>query len=70
MQWHLVFDDKTLDYIGSVLGQRPYAEVAPVLQNIGQQVAAQQSKGAPTGPQEPRQEALNGAQAIPASPAH
>jgi hypothetical protein len=41
----LVLDSKTLDYLANVLGQRPYAEVAPVLQNIAQQVQLQQAKG-------------------------
>lgn len=60
----LQFDSKTLDYIANVLGQRPYAEVAPVLANISQQVAAQQSKGPLAGPQE----ALNGSGATEAPP--
>ncbi len=63
---HLVFDSKTLDYIANVLGQRPYAEVAQVLQNIATQVAQQQSKGPLAGPQE----TLNGSGATEASPAH
>lgn len=46
MQLHLDFDPKTLDYIANVLGQRPYAEVAPVLQNIATQVAGQQRAAA------------------------
>lgn len=37
----LVFDAKTLDYIANVLSQRPYAEVAQVLQNIANQVKLQ-----------------------------
>jgi hypothetical protein len=62
---HLVFDAKTLDYIATVLGQRPYAEVAPVLANISQQIAAQQqSKGPLAGPQE----ALNGSGATETPP--
>lgn len=58
----LVFDSKTLDYIATVLGQRPYAEVAGVLQSIAQQVAAQQ-KGPSVGP-----DSLNGG-AAPNGPA-
>ena len=41
----LVFEPKTLDYIANVLGQRPYAEVAPVLQLIANQVKAQGNPG-------------------------
>ena len=53
---HLVLDSKMLDYIANVLGQRPYAEVQPVLAEIGRQVAQQQSKGPLAGPPE----SLNG----------
>jgi hypothetical protein len=63
-QLQLAFDSKTLDYIVNVLAQRPYGEVAPVLANISQQIAAQQSKGPLAGPQE----ALNGSGATEASP--
>lgn len=35
------FDPKTLDYVCNVLGQRPYLEAAPVLNNIAQQVQNQ-----------------------------
>lgn len=35
----LRFDSKTLDYIANVLGQRPFAEVQPVLVDISRQVA-------------------------------
>jgi hypothetical protein len=66
----LVLDSKTLDYLANVLGQRPYAEVAPVLQNIAQQVQLQQAKGPLTGPQEKAPEALNGGVATEASPTH
>jgi hypothetical protein len=37
----LTLDSKTLDYIANVLGQRPYSEVAAVLQSIAVQVQAQ-----------------------------
>jgi hypothetical protein len=66
----LVLDSKTLDYLANVLGQRPYAEVAPVLQNIAQQVQLQQAKGPLTGPQEKAPEALNGGVATETSPSH
>jgi hypothetical protein len=67
----LTLDSKTLDYVANVLGQRPYAEVAPVLQNIAQQVQLQQqAKGPLTGPQEKAPEALNGGAATEASPTH
>jgi hypothetical protein len=66
----LVLDSKTLDYLANVLGQRPYAEVAPVLQNIAQQVQLQQAKGPLTGPQETAPEALNGGVATETSPSH
>jgi hypothetical protein len=46
MQLHLDFDPKTLDYIANVLGQRPYAEVHQVLQNIAVQVQGQQRAAA------------------------
>lgn len=50
----LRFDQKRVDYIVNVLAQRPYAEVAETLQDIGRQVshqhlAAQQPQ---QGPQE------------------
>lgn len=38
----LRFDSQRLDYIATVLAQRPYAEVAPVLADIQQQIAEQQ----------------------------
>lgn len=41
-----------MDKVANALGQRPYVEVAQLLQNIAQQITAQQSKGALTGPQE------------------
>jgi hypothetical protein len=66
----LVLDSKTLDYLANVLGQRPYAEVAPVLQNIAQQVQLQQAKGPLTGPQEKAPEALTGGVATETSPSH
>lgn len=45
----LTLDSKTLDYIANVLGTRPYAEVAGVLQSIAVQVAAQRGPS-PVGP--------------------
>jgi hypothetical protein len=42
MAHNLSFDDKELDYLANVLAQRPYAEVAPLLAKIQQQVAEQQ----------------------------
>jgi hypothetical protein len=38
----LRFDARTLDYLVNVLAQRPYAEAAPVIDNIRQQVAQAQ----------------------------
>lgn len=46
MQLHLDFDPKTLDYIANVLGQRPWAEVNPVMVNITTQVQGQQRAAA------------------------
>lgn len=39
---HLTFTPQRLDYIANVLGQRPWAEVAPILADIQQQIAQQQ----------------------------
>ena len=39
----LTLDAKTLDYIANVLGQRPYTEVATVLNTIATQVQQQRS---------------------------
>lgn len=36
------FTAKTLDYVINVLAQRPFAEVQSILNDIGQQVNAQQ----------------------------
>jgi hypothetical protein len=38
----LKFTDKQLDIIGNALGQRPFVEVAGIIQEITQQVQAQQ----------------------------
>jgi len=38
----LKLDSKSMDIIANALGQRPYVEVAQVLQNISQQIRAQQ----------------------------
>jgi hypothetical protein len=68
----IVFTAAQLDYVASVLRQRPYAEVALLLQDLAAQVAQQQqqapqNKAAPmTGPQE----ALNGAGTATPPPAH
>lgn len=43
---NLSFDPKTLDYIANVLGQRPWAEVNPVMVNISAQVQGQQRAAA------------------------
>lgn len=48
---HLVFDGKTLDYVVNLLAQRPYAEVAALLADISQQIAAQQKESPLTGAQ-------------------
>ena len=47
----LRFNSQRLDYIANVLMQRPYAEVAPVLDDIRAQVQAQQERPL-AGPQE------------------
>lgn len=66
----LKFNAQRLDYIANVLGQRPYAEVAPVLQDIAQQVALQQmpmpvtSAETQTGPEGP----VNGSAGLPTLP--
>lgn len=41
----LVFSPQRLDYIANVLAQRPYAEAAPVIDDIRAQVQAQQDPG-------------------------
>lgn len=46
---HLQFNGATLDYIVQVLQQRPFAEVARLIADIGAQVEAQQRKTAPEG---------------------
>lgn len=63
MEINLKLDPKTMDYIANVLGTRPYAEVAPVLQNIAAQVQAQR------GP-DPVLTASNGSGDAQALPAH
>jgi hypothetical protein len=52
---HLVLNAKEMDTIANALGQRPYVEVAQLLQKIGQQITQQQQQqqGPQTGPQEP-----------------
>lgn len=55
-----------LEYIANVLAQRPYAEVAPVLDDIRAQLAAQAgASGLQAAPGAPR---LNGAGAGTPSP--
>lgn len=60
----LVLDPKTLDYIANVLGTRPYAEVAQVLQTIATQVQGQRA-----GPN-PVLQASNGSGDAQTLPAH
>lgn len=59
----LTLSAQEMDKVANALGQRPYVEVAQLLQKIAQQIGDQQrqQQGPQTGPQEP-----NGAQEVPA----
>jgi hypothetical protein len=62
----LTLDTKSMDIVANALGMRPYVEVAQVLQNISQQIQAQQQpqpaqlpgEGKPNGAAAPQPEAL------------
>lgn len=41
----LKFEDEQMDYLFKVLAQRPWGEVAPLMNSISQQVQEQQNAG-------------------------
>ncbi len=49
---HLTLTAQEMDKIATALGQRPYVEVAGLLQKIVGQINQQQQQGPQTGPQE------------------
>lgn len=55
----LTLSAQEMDKVANALGQRPYVEVAQLLQKMGQQIAQQQhqQQGPQTGPQEANGEA-------------
>ncbi len=58
----LTLTSKKLDIIANALGMRPYVEVAQLLQDIGQQVQAQQPQKLSASPLDAK---ANGADAPP-----
>lgn len=61
---HLTLTAQEMDKVANALGQRPYVEVAALLQKIAQQIGQQQKQGPQTGPQEANGEAAGAAPTV------
>jgi hypothetical protein len=57
---NLAFNTQKMDYIFNVLSQRPYAEVAPIIADIQQQIAMQQQAPVEVPAAAPRPNGKNG----------